>query len=363
VSVLPADFVWHQSSVAMLLACPERFRRRHVFGAPADHRATDYAAPLGTADHAGLEHVLRHAAAGTSVDRDALRDVVLGAFDDAVARATERGASPDPDGVGRALERLGRLLALAADPRLRAVDWRGIEWRFELTEREGRRWRGTIDAWGVAQADARGFGALGREPVDLRRGEGVIVDWKTGEPPPFGPVERARQVQLGLYAMALAHGRPDIEQVPRWRTFVGALRDLDRPKAPTDGTGRRIPKRLPKELNPIFVAAHDGDEAAARASKRRPRDAAGAPVPKWLPERLNPAWEAACARPRGPVFREARVDYELVLATVRAAVRQAELGLFPASGALTDQCRRCAYAPTCTQPEEENHHDHPDADA
>lgn len=349
--VLPPDFAWHQSSVATMLQCPERFRLRYVEQVEADHRAANYAAQLGTADHAGIEHILHRVQAGEETERQPLLDAVMAGFEEAVARATERGASFDPDDLDRALERLEgerleRLLLLAADPRLRAIDWRGIEWRFKFRERRGRLWQGTLDAWGVALEDVEDFGQLGRDPIVLRRGDGLLVDWKTGEPPAFGFVERTRNVQLGLYGMALA-GR-GAAHAERWRTFLGITQDLDRPKAPTDDHGKRIPKKLPKELNPAYVAAHGGDEAAARKSKRRPKDSSDDPIPKWLPERLNPAWEAACSRPRGPVFREARVDYRAVLDTVRAAIRQAELGIFPASGAATGQCGRCPYSTLCT---------------
>lgn len=343
---LPRDFEWHQSSVATLLTCPERFRLRYVERCRPDHQAGNYAAPLGTADHAGIEHVLHRVNAGEKVERGPLLDVVIDAFQSSVADNQDKGATYDPDGVGRALERLEgerleRLLSLADDERVHAIDWQGIEWGFDFAERGGRRWKGIIDAWGVAKRDVPDFGALGRDPVGLRQGEGLVVDWKTGELPPFGYVERSRSVQLGIYAMALSRKvrRP-------WRTFLGMVQDLERPKAPTDADGQRIPKRLPKRLNPAWARA-TGDPTGK--SRKRPSDADGNPIPKWEPEAINPAWEAARARPRGPVFREARVRYGLVLDTTRKAIRLAEAGIYPASGAVTGQCGRCSFSTICLE--------------
>lgn len=349
-SHIPADHAWHQSGVALLLRCPRRFWFRHVLRRKPDDYLTGYAAQLGTADHQAIELVLRRANEGEEPSRAELLDAAVAGFQEAVERSADRGETPDPEGVDRALERLegerlDRLQVLAADPRIHAVEWRGIEEQFSFVDGHGRRWQGTIDAWGVAHTRCTEFGAEGRDPVDLEPGDAVCVDWKTGDPQPFGYVERALCVQLGIYGMALAR-----KLRYRWRTFLAYTQDLDRPKAPTDEEGRRIPKNLPKAINPAFAEAAGLSPEEAAAYKGRPK---GIPkgVAKWLPEQPNPEFLAAVARPKGPLFREALVNYPLVLETVSAAITQAEAGLFPASGALTGQCRTCSYSNVCNQSE------------
>lgn len=357
-AVLPADHAWHQSSVSLLLRCSRRFYFRHVLKQPPDDYLTGFARQLGIADHAAIDLILQRANEGEAPRREQLLDVMLAAFADAVARSAEKGETANPDGVDAAVERLEgerleRLLVLADDPRIHAIEWRGIEERFEFQTRHGRRWKGTIDAWGVAREFVADFGAEGRDPVDLYPGDALVVDWKTGDPQPFGYPERALSVQLGIYAMALSR-----ELRYRWRTFLAYTQDLDRPKAPTDDAGKRIPKRLPKQTNPAYAVAvterlslTEADIEAAKKSKKRPRDAAGKAIPKWLPEQINPAFTAAINKPKGPLFREASVNYPLVLETVSSAISQAEAGLFPANGAATGQCRGCPYSSVCNQQE------------
>lgn len=350
-SALPQGYVWHQSGVGLMLRCALWFRYRHVDRLPGDHQAAHFAAQLGTADHAGAEVVLHAANAGEVAEPQAILDAQLEAFDDAVHRAREEGTTFDPEKVDRALERLElerlpRLVSLAGDRRVHAVEWHGIEDRFSIRERNGRRWKGTRDAWGVAREHVTEWGALGREPVELHPGDGVMVDWKAGMLPPFGFPARVRSPQLGIYTMTLP--REARALAGRWRTFLGLLQDLDRPKAPTDDSGQRIPKHLPKAINPEYRAAVGAEsDEEAKASKKRPRG-----VAKWLERQLNPAYVAACERPKGPLFREAVPRFELVLQTVRAAVAQAEAGIWTPNGVATGACDLCPYQTQCTQSQE-----------
>lgn len=354
---IPSSFIWHQSKVAGLLRCPRRFKFRHVDKVPVDHTQSGYANILGSADHAGCELILHRANEGRTPTRDELLDAVHEGFAEALQRAHDNGEHTNPDTIDAAVaklegERLERLLALANDPRIRAIEWRGIEHPFKFTNRGldaagrpwRRKWKGTLDAWGVAKTFVRDFGALGRDPVDIHPGEGVLCDWKTGIATPLGFVARVLNVQLGIYAMALNR-----EVRATWRTFIGQIQDLDRPKAPTDDEGKRIPSKLPKQPNPAFAEAVGIPLEEVATSKKRPKG-----IKKWLPEQPNPAFVEACSKPKGPLFREARVSFPLVLETVSQAIRQAEVGLFPASGALTDQCGRCPYQTHCTTTQEES---------
>lgn len=351
------DFVWRQSTVANLLRCPRRFELEHVLQVPLDHEVSGYAAFLGTADHAALAHVLRCANAGEVPARTALLEVSLAAFAEAIEEAHARGETTDPEGVERALsrleeERLDRVARLAEDQRVHAVHWRQIEHEETWVERgltpEGRvyrrHWKCTLDAAGVAKRTIRDFGADGRDPVDIYQGEGLLVDWKTGADTPLGGAERRLNLQLGVYSGALA--RCERSGPRSLRAFIGQVQDADQPKAPTDDAGKRIPKRLPKAINPEWARAAGLSLEEAAATKGRPKGISKG-VSKWLPEQENPAFVAACSKPKGPVFRECRVHLPLVMETVDAAIRQAEAGLFPASGALTGQCGRCPYSRVC----------------
>lgn len=351
-SALPKDFVWHQSGVGLMLRCGLQFYYSKVARLPGDHQAQHFAAQLGTADHAGCEVVLHAANAGEVAEADAILGAQLEGFDAAVQRASEEGTTFDHEKVERALERLEherlpRLVALASDPRVHAIEWLGIEDPFNVRERNGRLWKGTRDAWGIAREYVAEFGAIGREPVDLHPGDGALVDWKAGALPPFDFPARVRSPQLGLYTMTLP--AEDRRKARRWRTFLGLLQDLDRPKAPTDDDGKRIPKHLPKRINPAFREAIGAEsDAEAKASKKRPRG-----VSKWLEQELNPEFERACARPKGPVFREAVVRYPLVLETVSAAIAQAEAGIWTPNGVATGACALCPYQSICTQQDQE----------
>ena len=365
-----SSFEWHQSSVTLMLRCPRQFFLKNVVGLPPSHRANNYAHFLGTADHGGAEFILHQANEGRTPERGEVLDVVMEHFQGALYRAQDNGEDTDPEGLERACdrlenERLDRLMALANDPRIRAIEWRGIEWPFQFTNRGvdshgrawRRKWKGTLDAWGVARHFVRDFGAEGREPVHVSRGDGILADWKSGllATTPVGVTELRASVQLGIYAMALNRKHP-----ASWRTFLGLLVDLDKPKAPTDDEGKRIPKWLPEAMNPAFLAAMEERGVSAKdaeKTRKRAKDAEGNPIPKRLPQAPNPEFEAAVARPKGPLFREARVVYPLVVETVTAAIRQAEAGLFPASGALSGQCRMCPFSSVCTREEDQEEGD------
>lgn len=345
-------FAWRQSSVKQLMSCPRAFKLEHVDKLSPDYNVSHFAAPLGTADHATIAYGLAAIQAGEERSREELAAHGLEAFETAVREAEEGGASYDPEGLDRAFaclegERLDRIVALLADPRVRSIRWLGLEEGFELADSFGHRWTGTIDAYGIAQEFIPAFGQLGREPVAIEPGELVVADWKTGECPPFGFVERSRSVQLGFYTVALLRKRPEL-LAHGVRTFLGILQDLDRPTAPTDDEGKRIPKNLPKQINPEWATAAGLSPEEAATTKGRPK---GIPrgVLKWLPEQPNPEFERACQTPKGPLFREARVAYGLVLEDVLAAIRGAELGLFPATGAVTGQCGYCPFSTVCLQ--------------
>jgi len=305
---VPPDFAWRQSTVGELLRCPRRFKLRHVDKVPVDHVVSGFAAPLGTADHAAIEVALRRANAGETATRGELVDAAIEGFQAAIHRAQDQGEHLDDEGVERALgllegERADRLERLARDPRIHAIDWRGIEHPFDFRERAGRRWHGTIDAWGVAKHRVERWSSSGR------------------------------------------------------RGFIGQVADLAVPKAPTDSEGKRIPKKLPKRLNPAYrnaLLAAGVQPLDVAKSRKRAKDADGKVIPKWLDPVVNPAWLEARALPKGPFIREVVVDFPLVLGSVRDAVRLADEGIFPASGALTGQCARCPFSHVCTSNPEQS---------
>lgn len=362
---LLAGHEWHQSCVGLMLRCPRAFRLKYVDRISPDFAGTGFAAPRGTAQHTGAELGLRAANAGEAPpDAATLLDAMLESFEAAVHRAHGDGATWEPDAVEAAMaklesEDLPRIVKFVADPRLRAVRWEGIELGFEL-ETKHRRWKGTLDAYGVATAYFPRFGKLGADWVDLYPGDRLLADWKSGVATQLGRIARTIQPQLTTYAMALAAmpNSPHPRGAPL-RCFIGNLRDLDTTSAPADEHGKRIPKKLPKELNPAFfdaiVASLDVDpmspkgslDAAARASKRKPRGGDGKSIPKWLPERENPAYTAAAAAPKGPLFRECEVNFALSSETVFAAIRAAEAGLFPATGANSGACSFCDFRRDC----------------
>lgn len=170
----------------------------------------------------------------------------------------------------------------------------------------------------------------------------VLVDWKAGEVGNLGLgyVERAANPQVGFYA-AQVERRLGV----RPTAFLGALQDLDRPKRPRDEQGQVIPSKT-KELNPAWLEATGLSAAEAEGSRKRPKDDRGRPITKWI-EGPNPAWVEATSRPKGPVFHLCRTDQSVVAQTVRDAIRGAELGIYPATGALVGECMRCPFRGRC----------------
>lgn len=351
-----AGHEWHQSCVSMMLRCPRSFRLKYVDRIAPDFTATGFAAPRGTAKHTGAELGLLAANAGEAPPtRDELLEAMLQSFEAAIYRAQDEGADFDPDSVQAAMDKLEAddvplLERFVADPRLRAVRWDGVELGFALATKH-RRWKGTLDAYGVATSYVARFGKLGRYWVDLYPGDRILVDWKTGENTPLGRIARTIQPQLTTYAMALQAmpGSPHPKGAAL-RCFIGNLVDLERPKAPTDADGRRIPKELEKQPNPAFAEAVGIPLEEVAACKKRPRG-----VPKWLPARPNPAFLEAIERPKGPLFRECETNFALGAETVFAAIRAAEAGIFPATGFISGACSFCDFRRDCApsnQPQE-----------
>lgn len=354
-----AAYVWRQSAVTRYLTCGRRFELEDVLGVELDHVLDGFASVSGTALHATLAQVCLAANAGRIVAPDELERLLLDAFETEVARLAEAGTSFDDEAIGPALtrlreEHLPRVVAFAADPRIHAIEWLGVERPFAFEAVLGgraRKFTGTIDAYGRAKRDIVGFGMAGREPVDLRRGQLVLVDWKTGDQHAVDWTTLALSVQLGVYRLALDLEDQAGDDV---LAFLGLLQDLDRPKRPRDAQGNPIPSKL-TTINPAWCAAAGVTVAEAvtpaAKNKRAKKDpVTGETPPKWL-EVDNPAFVAACARPKGPLFHAARLDQGVVLRTVAAAVRGAEAGLFPAAGAVNGACARCPYRGRCAHRE------------
>lgn len=345
---LPADFVWRQSIVTDYLECPRRVYLQHVAQVPADYALDGYAAIAGTALHAAIAEVLNGLTLGDAPSREALAQVLEDSFTEALVEEQDRGAATDPARVAVAMDRLvteqlDLVVALRDDPRLAAVEWRGVEEEFEFTDPHGRRFTGTIDAWGVARERVALWGSTGRDRVALDRGDQVVVDWKTGTEVPLDSAARALNVQLAVYRSVL--DGPS-------RTFLAALRDLERPKRPKDAEGNAIPRTL-EEVNPAYAAAVGielADTKALDQCRKRPKDADGNAIPKRL-ERENPAWIEATSRPKGPLFHECRINDELVARSIADAIDGARLGLWPAAGAVTGACRTCPYRAHCVTSE------------
>lgn len=348
---LPPGFVWRQSTVTAYLRCPRRVYLEHVAQVEPDYALDGYASIAGTAIHAACAAILNGLAVGAPATREDLAEVLAEAFDAAIVEEQERGATTDPERLQPALDRLlgeqlDLLALLAADPRIAAVDWRGVEEHFDFRDAHGRLWEGTIDGWGVVREGVRFGVASGGEPVFLVPGDRVVVDWKSGDVP-LDHFARACNVQLGFYRSVLA----DESGAPPPRAFLGALRDLERPKMPRDAQGESIPKNL-SEPNPAYAAAAgldlaaQGGLAAFEACRKRPQGADGKPIPKRL-EQVNPAWLEATSKPRGPVFWECRIDEPLVAQAMADAVDGARFGFWPPSGAITGECPRCPWRGRC----------------
>lgn len=343
-----AKLVWRQSTVSALLRCPRRVYLEHVLKLPQDHEQSGYANWKGTADHAVAEFGLKRLKATGKLPTDEeLAARALEAFEEAVVESEERGIDANPDGITAAMdalveEHVPRMRKLLKDPRLKAIHWRGLEVPMRFTSKAGRKWSGTIDAVGVALRTIPDFGVYRGEPVTIYEGEEVVVDWKTGTSTELGWLALDLGVQLGIYGMMLQRFDPSPR---RRRYFIAHVRDVDPYSSPPG-----IKKHLPQEPNPAWLETVglplDATVAQAKKVRKRPKDDAGEPIEKWL-QRINPEWEAARSKPRGPVFYEARPAWPTVAKTVNDAMRMADAGIWPASGALTGQCPRCPYARHC----------------
>lgn len=343
-----AKLVWRQSTVAALLRCPRRVYLEHVLQVQQDYQQSGYANWRGTAGHAVIELGLaKRKATGQLPTDEELAARALEAFEEAVLESEERGVDANPDGIAAAMDALvaedvPRYRRLLEDPRLEAIHWRGLEVSIRFTSK-GREWSGTIDAVGVALRTIPDFGVYRGEPVALYEGEEVVVDWKTGSATELGWLALDLGVQLGIYGWMLQKFDPTPR---RRRYFIAHVQDVE-PYVQPPG----IPKNLPQEPNPAWLKAVglplDATAEQAKKVRRRPKGEDGEPIEKWLPERVNPAWEAARSQPRGPVFYEARPVWPTVAQSVGDAIRMAEAGIWPASGALTGQCPRCPYARHC----------------
>lgn len=349
---LPADFAWSQSAIVNYLQCPRMFRLRWIERRALDHVASGFAGPLGTGVHAGIAAVLQAATAGAAIGPDEIKQLMLAAFGEACSRAQQRGEVLDDEGVEAAIARLeGELfdwvIALANDRRVRGVRWTRVEEGFAWQDRWGRRYQGTIDAAGEAREYVHEFAARGMELAPLEPGTPIVVDWKTGDVA-IDHVSRVLNVQLAFYASGLVR-----QGAPRPRAFLARLSDVAPPKRPKDDQGDGIP-RLLKEPNPAYAAAVGIDLATGESARKAfeqcrkaPKDEAGNRLPKWI-ERENPAYVEATSKPRGPVFYECDINFELATRTINDVIRAAESGFFPASGAATGQCLRCPFRRTCT---------------
>ncbi|HBP23610.1 MAG TPA: hypothetical protein DEA08_38260 [Planctomycetes bacterium] len=345
----------HQSGLVLWQRCPRQYWFQQVAKLLPDYATTGYAGPLGVAGHVGCQVVLRDHAAS----RARVLDAMLEAFEAELAKGQEQGRTYDPDQTGRALERLEQehlelVLRLAQDRRVHAIEWAHTELPFEWQDQHGRVFRGTVDALGRATDYVEGFSVFGREPLDLEPGDWVIVDWKFGRELELSRVGLSLNVQLAFYSVAASKRFPG----RRFRACLGVLRELASSQRPTDADGQPIPKTL-EELNPAYVEAFAGgqpitNELRARAEKSRRRFRRdNANVPKRI-KRTNPVWEAARDAPKGPLFHEARIAWDVVAPTLRQTIHEIEIarrdggeGAFPARGPVTGACRLCPYHRQC----------------
>ena len=349
---------YHQSVLADWQRCPRQVWFSDVLGLAGDPLSAGFAAPLGTAGHAGVRQVLADPAASA----DAVLATMLAAFDAALARGQEQGRVYGPDQVGGAMakletEYLDLVLRLGADERVRKVRWTHLEHKFAWFDDHGRRHAGRIDGVGVARERIPSFGRRDGEPADVEAGEWLLVDWKFGRTLDLTPLALSLNQQLAFYAFAAARIFPGHQL----RAFVGALRDLGPNLRPTSADGSTIPKTL-EELNPAYVEAFaDGrpidDELRdeAERSLRRFKDAQGNPLPKRL-RRANPLWEERAAEPRGPLFHEARIAWSVVRPAIRQTIREIERAMadggeeaFPARGPATQACPTCPFRARCAR--------------
>lgn len=351
---------YRQSDLAAYLRCPRRYRLERLDGVAQDHAVDLFAAPLGTAGHVGCELAVGRPQA----TRGEVEHEMLLAFSAAIADSQERGHRYDHEQIERATERLQTeyldlVMALRDAVAPLPLRWLpgperaghgGIEQPFALEE-GGRVYEGTVDAVAEVLAPCA-VGVWGREPAWLERGELLVADWKFGVEIPTDSYSLSPCLQLTYYGVAMASRYPG----RRVRTFLGAMRDLAPVLRPTDDAGEVIPRWLPDEWHPDYLAATASTAAQldARPPKSLPKprypvghENVGALIPRRREKRENPAYTAKAGKPRGPVFHEARIDYAVGVQTIHDTVAAIEAGLFPASGALHGACLRCPVRRAC----------------
>ncbi len=353
--------------VAAYLRCGRKFQLRYVEKRKADHYQTGYAAQIGTAVHAAVAEGLVGIRSGNELSRNQLEAVMLEAFEESVYRAHSEGATTDPERIAPAIDRMvgpemDRVMALMADPRIRSVNWFCIEQNFSWEDGHGRTYRGTLDAGGVCEREF----VLGCGTAVLP-GDILICDWKTGDAAAIDYPSRRGNVQLAFYELAVFQAGmfKRHNASARVHLILGKLVDYDHPKRPPrDDQGNVIPSKL-KMLNPEYIAAYGQmkgwnrtkslEQATAamperlqeiETSRRQLRRGNGERIPKRI-ELENPAYLEACSKPKGPVLHRCEVDRPLTRRTIAHAIRGAEQGLFPASGALNGTCTWCEYKQEC----------------
>ena len=106
-----------------MLRCPRAFRLKYVDQVEPDYEGGGFAAPRGTAQHAGCEAGLRAANAGEEPPTALqLLEIMLEAFEFVIVRAQERGATWEPEAAQAAMDTLEaedvpRIVRFCADPR------------------------------------------------------------------------------------------------------------------------------------------------------------------------------------------------------------------------------------------------------
>ncbi len=349
--------IYDAKELALWQACPRRHYFERVAGVPAHPVLTSFAAPLGAAGEAGVKLVLLDPQAGRAL----VKRQMLAAFEDVLQRGLEGGRVFDPDRVEAALAKLEDdylelVVLLGQDERVHRIEWTAAETRYAWDDGRGRRFAGQVAAVGVARERVAGFGERQGEPADLDPGTHVLVDWRFGSDLDLSPVGLALHLPLGfdLSGFGLAH--PD----RRYRGFVAALRDLRPRKVVKDERGQAIP-RFVEDLNPDYLLAFACGQPItplvvkeAEASRRR-FVVEGEAIPKRV-RRPNPAWIAATSEPRGPLFHEAVIAWDVLGPTLLNTVLEIDAAeavgsedAFPARGPATRACFTCPFRQRCVR--------------
>jgi len=354
--------IYHQSGLIAWQRCPRRIWLQLVKRVPTESKVM-LASTLGTAAHAGVERVF----AGPANSMD-LWSAMIDAFEDRVQRDLEAGLEHDPDAIEGAIARLEHeYLPLvdrcAQDPRLSRVMPVATEHKFSIPDGRGRTYGGTIDFVGRASSYVAGFAVHMGEPVDLDSGDVVVIDWKFAREIDAGFNSLALNMQLAIYCMALPSKKPP-------RAFLARMRDYDRPRAPVDSEGNRIPKNIESVSEDYLreIGDFEGWEGTVEDWAKDPHKVDVADKSrkrfkgvKKRRKRVNPEFEAACDRNKGPVFYEAVIDWRTVKASIVGTVREIERAFadgseesFPARGHITGGCMFCPVRKSCVFIEEQN---------